>query len=131
MDCLCHSGKPYKDCCQPFHQGELPENAEQLMRSRYCGYANGLAGYIMETTHPESPQRKEKGGWLEEILKFGQTLSFDDLIIEEFIDGDLYATVTFVAKLSQRGQNVGFRETSLFEKVDGKWLYVSGEISAI
>lgn len=37
--CPCQSGKPYTECCQPFHlKTAFPETAEQLMRSRYAAY---------------------------------------------------------------------------------------------
>ena len=52
MNCPCCSGKPYENCCEPFHLAkENPENPEQLMRSRYTAFAKVLTDYLVETTH--------------------------------------------------------------------------------
>ncbi|MDD2950112.1 MAG: YchJ family metal-binding protein, partial [Sulfuricurvum sp.] len=53
--CPCHSGEKYKKCCQPYHKGILPSNAQKLMRSRYSAFALELSNYIMATTHPNNP----------------------------------------------------------------------------
>lgn len=37
--CLCFSGKPYRECCKPFHDGEKLPEPVQLMRARYAAYA--------------------------------------------------------------------------------------------
>ncbi|NDE82074.1 MAG: zinc chelation protein SecC, partial [Chlamydiia bacterium] len=56
ITCPCGTGNSYKLCCEPFHQGQLPDSALQLMRSRYSAYALCLPAYIISTTHPASPQ---------------------------------------------------------------------------
>lgn len=53
--CPCRSGKDYQHCCQPLHLGKnIPQNAEQLMRSRYCAFVTGDTHYIFATHSPES-----------------------------------------------------------------------------
>jgi len=54
--CPCCSLREYDLCCKPFHEGVLPENALQLMRSRYAAYVLNMPDYIVATTHPASPQ---------------------------------------------------------------------------
>lgn len=117
--CPCHSGKAYALCCGPYHQGKNPENALALMRSRYAAYALGLADYILETTHPQNPQVKNR----EQILIFSKQTEFCGLDILSFEDGEKIAYVTFKAHLRQNGQDAPLKEKSEFEKVDGKWLY--------
>lgn len=39
--CPCGSGQAFKDCCQRYHGGELPETPEKLMRSRFSAYVKG------------------------------------------------------------------------------------------
>jgi uncharacterized protein YchJ len=39
------------------------------------------------------------------------------------------ATVTFIAYLTQHQKDTSFKEKSRFEKVHGKWLYLSGQLS--
>lgn len=122
--CPCHSGKKYKQCCQPYHKGILPATAVLLMRSRYCAYALGLAEYIIRTTHPDnSDYTDDTSAWKESILTFCRTTPFTGLKITEFIDGETEAFVTFEARLGEHTMN----EESRFLKEGGKWLYESGE----
>lgn len=128
--CPCHSGKPYPECCKPYHTGErLPENALQLMRSRYAAYALHLVDYIIGTTHPDNPAYlSDKKRWKKEILShYGQT-NFYGLKIVDFIDGETEAFVTFTAYLKQDSHDVSFTERSRFLQVQEQWLYESGVI---
>lgn len=99
------------------------------MRSRYCAYALGLVDYIMDTTHPDHPDYDDnKAKWKKELAVFADNTRFNQLKVSEFIDGDRTATVTFTAYLRQADQDVSFTEKSTFEKVEGKWLYHSGQM---
>jgi SEC-C motif-containing protein len=121
--CPCHSGKKYKQCCQPYHKGILPSNAQKLMRSRYSAFSLGLADYIMATTHPDNPDyTQQQESWRESILNFSQTSRFLGLKIREFIDGENEAFVTFEAMLDSGI----LKEKSRFLKVEERWLYESG-----
>jgi SEC-C motif domain protein len=127
--CPCSSKALYHKCCKEYHDGKLPENALKLMRSRYSAFALKLCDYIIDTTHPENPAHEENlNAWRREILTFSAGTRFNFLDIVEFIDGDNEATVTFTANLNQHDQDVSFTEKSVFEKVNGKWLYKSGEL---
>lgn len=130
--CPCGSQKIYQECCQKYHQGILPENAELLMRSRYSAYALHHAPYIIATTHPKNSRyQNDLKKWTKEILEFSQNTLFEKLEVLEFEEGNEIAFVTFIAHLSQRGKVVSFKEKSRFEKVEGKWLYLSGEYQAL
>jgi len=125
--CPCHSGKKYKQCCQPYHKGIFPSTAEKLMRSRYSSFALDLAEYIMITTHPNnSDYTEEKENWRKSILDFSQNTQFVGLKILDFIDGENEAFVTFEALLDSGI----LKEKSRFLKEEGKWLYESGEFPA-
>ncbi len=127
--CLCGSEKNYPDCCGKYHQGELPETALQLMRSRYTAYAMDNPDYIITTTHPKNPgYRLDRELWTKEIHAFSQGTQFEKLDILDFTPGEKVAYVTFKAHLTQNGQDASFTERSRFEKVDGRWLYHSGII---
>jgi SEC-C motif domain protein len=123
--CPCHSGKKYKQCCQPYHKGILPSNAQKLMRSRYSAFVLGLSEYIMATTHPANPDfnNDDKVSWKQSIVEFSDTTRFLGLKITEFIDGESEAFVTFEALLDSGI----LKEKSRFLKVEGRWLYESGE----
>lgn len=124
--CPCHSGKKYKQCCQPYHKGILPSNALKLMRSRYSAYALGMVEYIIATTHPNNPDASiALSDWQKAIGDFAKTTYFRGLKILEYVDGEEEAFVTFEATLSDGIM----KEKSRFLKVEGKWLYESGVFS--
>ncbi|MCB1119317.1 MAG: zinc chelation protein SecC [Chlamydiia bacterium] len=114
--CPCHSNKLYKACCQPFHEGALPQTALQLMRSRYSAYALNLPDYILATTHPDSPQPTK-----ESLIHFSTTTTFAGLTILDSTE----TTVTFHAHLLQQNRDASFTEKSHFEKLHGRWYYHS------
>lgn len=126
--CPCFSGKKYDQCCQPYHQGRLPENALLLMRSRYSAYALNNPEYIIETTHPENPQyQSDKLLWKQEISHFAIHSQYRDLKIHEFKETGHAATVTFTAFISHDGKDATFTEKSFFEKRQERWLYRDGQ----
>ncbi|MES2273878.1 MAG: YchJ family metal-binding protein [Chlamydiota bacterium] len=123
--CPCCSGKPYEECCKPFHDGALPPTALALMRSRYSAYALKKARYIMETTHPQSPYfEKNRKNWETDILIFGTNYKFVKLEILDFSETQVH----FAAHLEQNGIPSVLEEKSHFQKIEGKWLYLNGEI---
>lgn len=114
--CLCHSGKSYKMCCLPLHEGRGAPTPLALMRSRYCAFALGLVNYLIETetTHQDRSA----------IEAFCREVDFLGLEIIEAVDD----WVVFRAILSKEGQDCSFTEKSYFQKIDGKWKYSAGEI---
>lgn len=94
------------------------------MRSRYAAYALGKIGYVMETTHVDSPQRRpDAGRWQRELERFVENTEFEGLVVMSTnIDGE-QGWVTFKANLTQGGMDASFIERSLFERVEGRWLY--------
>lgn len=128
VHCPCGTGKAYNKCCKPFHYGLPVPNAMLLMRSRYSAYAKHLPQYIMRTTHPASPHHNaDVAKWSQDILLFCQHTQFVKLDVEEFIDGEQTAYVRFTAHLRQHGVDFELQENSLFEKVNGHWLYLDKE----
>lgn len=128
--CPCSSGMSYALCCQPFHEGDLPKNALQLMRSRFSAYVMDKPDYIIATTHPANPQYSEnKLMWRRGISQFSQSSQFEKLEILDFKENDTLATVTFTAYLTQKGQDATFTEKSYFEKFKNRWLYRAGQLS--
>lgn len=124
--CPCFSGKAYAVCCKPLHEGAWPENALQLMRSRFSAYALNLPTYIIATTHPSSPlYETDLPAWKRKITAFSKNTSFLNLEILSFEENEMTATVTFTAYLSQGAHDATFTEKSHFEKLSGRWLYHS------
>ena len=120
--CLCGSLKSYETCCQRWHGGETPGDAEALMRSRYTAYVLKLEDYLLATWHPrtrppslslaQSPRR-----WL------GLKVLRHELLAEN------EALVEFVARYKASGRGRHLREASRFVRENGRWLYVDGDIS--
>ncbi len=126
--CPCSSGITYDKCCKRFHQGDLPENALQLMRSRYAAYAMDNPTYIIETTHPASPQYSEnKFSWKRNISQLFRSATFNKLDILDFKEQNCIATVTFTAHITQKDHDATFTEKSYFEKIGNRWLYRDGQ----
>jgi SEC-C motif-containing protein len=127
--CPCGTGKPYSACCQPFHSGTLPDSALELMRSRYSAYALCLPAYIIATTHPANPHfNSHLAQWTQDISEFCKHTEFKKLQILDAEEKDSLATVTFTAYLIQNKKDASFTEKSSFEKVNGKWLYLNGQL---
>jgi SEC-C motif-containing protein len=120
--CPCGSGRACEACCGRFHAGEPAPDAETLMRSRYSAFVLGREDYLRATWHPEtcpdsldldaSPRPK----WLGLTVKAHTPLDAT------------HATVEFVARYKLNGRAFKLHETSRFERVEGRWLYVDGEI---
>lgn len=119
-NCPCGSGRIYETCCGRHHTGVPAPDAERLMRARYSAYVKRLESYLVDTWHPASrPAALELDAapppqWL------GLTVKAHDVI-----DTD-HATVEFVARYKLNGRAFRMHETSRFERVDGRWLYVDG-----
>ena len=127
--CPCCSGNLYSSCCKHFHEGSLPQNALELMRSRYSAYALALVDYIIETTHPANSQYlDDKLSWRQEIALFSQSSIFHKLKILDFKENKSGATVIFTAYISQGDDDMTFTEKSYFEKINHRWLYKSGQV---
>jgi len=117
--CPCGSGFDYASCCGPLHRGAaLAETAEQLMRSRFSGFAVGDAAYLLRTWHsstrPESLDLDPGQRWVRlevlEAVKGGES--------------DPTGTVEFRAVYRQAGQTDELHERSRFVRESGAWVYV-------
>lgn len=130
MICPCCSGHEYEVCCALFHRGALPENALQLMRSRFSAYALNMPDYLIATTDPASPNYSEnKFSWKRSLSHFSQNTEFQQLKILDFKESGLFATVVFVAVIAQGGSDATFTERSYFERSRGRWYYRNGEVA--
>ncbi|MEU8028471.1 YchJ family metal-binding protein [Streptomyces sp. NPDC049099] len=116
--CPCGLPQPYDACCGRFHAGAAAApTAELLMRSRYCAFVKGDAGYLLRTWHPRTRPGR---------LDLDPRMKWTGLEILDATDGSAFhttGTVTFRA--SYRGGSL--HERSRFERVDGAWVYVDGD----
>lgn len=92
------------------------------MRSRYTAYTLGDAAYLMATWHPAT---RPESLVLDEAPR-PKWLGLD-VTRHELVDAD-HAVVEFVARYKVGGRAHRMHETSRFERVEGHWLYVDGEV---
>jgi SEC-C motif-containing protein len=128
--CPCNSGKKYKKCCKQIHDGILnPQNALELMISRYSAYAVHRCDYIIQTTHKTNEQfMHDINHWFDEIAEFSRNTIFVGLKILDYNEMNEEAYVTFQAKLQQNGNHFSLTEQSRFIKENEKWYYQQAEI---
>lgn len=120
--CPCGSGKAYAQCCGPYHAGVCePATAEALMRSRYSAFVLQKRDWLMQTWAPE--QRPAE-------LTLDSTVRWLGLRIKSHcVIDDNHATVHFVARArGAQGRAWRQEEISRFERRQGRWLYVDGDI---
>lgn len=133
-ECPCGSGQRYRACCRRFHEGDEPEDAVALMRSRYAAYALGEVGYLWRTLDPEHPDRsRPEGEVIRELRAFSQATRFARLRVLDHDEGEAGepARVLFHAELYQSGKERSFAELSLFRRREDGWRYHSGETRAM
>lgn len=118
--CPCFSGKPYIECCQPYHSKVVfAPTPEQLMRSRYSAYASHLVAYLWETTHPAKRHLYSKA----DIEKWAKENHWTKLEIVAAKND----VVEFKAFYQHGLKEFIHHERSVFKKDAGKWYYFSGE----
>jgi len=125
LPCPCGSGRTLQACCGRYHAGELAgqaPDAEALMRSRYSAFVLDRLDYLLASWHPDtrpaSIEPNEPGlRWLGLEVKRHQRQDAD------------HATVEFVARSKLGGRAHRLHEVSRFERIDGRWYYLDGNLS--
>lgn len=122
-ECPCGSGAEYQHCCAPLHQkASLAETAESLMRSRYSAYVLQLSDYLRYSWHPQTrPEGEFDGNTRWQGLEIVQTRLGQS--------GDKLAYVEFIARFTTNEGEGSLHELSRFQRFDGRWVYVDGEIN--
>ena len=125
--CPCGNSRPFPQCCEPAILGDtLAASAEALMRSRYCAYVLENWRYLYKTWHPQTrPTRKELSR-----SESTQWLRLEIVKTEGGGHQDTHGTVEFIAHFRLGSEAHSLHEVSQFEKIQGKWLYVEGDILA-
>ncbi|MEG1585423.1 MAG: YchJ family protein [Bacteroidales bacterium] len=125
--CPCGSGEYYENCCGPIIKGEIAApTAERLMRSRYTAFTLADGEYLMKSWHPRTRDLNEK----ESIRKWAKSVKWIGLQIRGKQAGgenDLTGIVSFRARFLEKGKINQIIEESVFEKIDGNWVYVTGK----
>ncbi len=126
LPCLCGSDFQYSACCKLFHSNKKsPATAEDLMRSRYTGYAMRNEAYLLETwdisTRPrEIDFSKENVIWTKlEIVS-----------IKKGGENHTKGIVEFKAYYRADSEQYVLNELSRFKKSAGHWVYVDGVVKS-
>lgn len=125
--CPCKSGRAYRDCCKPFHDGAEPPDPETLMRSRFSAFALGDGAYLFRTLHPDNALRaRPKDDVVRELSRAKQSMRYQGLAIHDVdVDGDR-GRVLFTARVFEKGRDRSFVELSEFRRAEGGWRYADG-----
>ena len=94
------------------------------MRSRYSAYVLGLESYLMQTWHPD--YRPAKLGLADEVP--AKWLGLEIKCHKS--NDEANAIVEFIARYKLRGKAYRLHEISRFSMLDGRWLYLDGELKS-
>ena len=120
--CPCGRELEYSNCCGRYlNGGEVPASAEQLMRSRYCGFVLCDEPYLLATWHPD---KRPSAVRLDDTQRW---LGLSIRATEGGGPGDSKGIVEFVARFKVDGRGHRLHEISRFEKIDGCWYYLDGQ----
>lgn len=124
--CPCSSGNSFADCCEPIISGRKEAlTALELMRSRYTAFTVANVDYLLRShavkTRPVK-DRKNIERWAKSVKWMGLSI----LQIEAGDTTDETGYVEFKATFLENGQPGQIHEKSLFQRENGKWVYVSG-----
>ena len=144
VDCACGVKQSYKECCQPYHNGDkVSESPEWCLRSRYTAFAYRLPEYIIRTTDKtNSDYNADKIKW---ARKLNKEQMFDDFKFfglevgevedgasedEEYLNMRVSLMPLDAAGLNKQPDPMVFSERSRFLKhpKSGAWLYAAGEV---
>jgi SEC-C motif-containing protein len=106
------------------------KTAEALMRARYSAYVTNSIDFLMDTlikSEGDDTAEADVEGtrtWSEQSTWNGLTI----VRTEKGGEGDSEGVVEFEADYTRHGLRDKYHETASFKKVDGKWLYETGEV---
>lgn len=103
--------------------GQVPApTAEALMRSRYSAFATGNADWLGASWHPA---RRPPDTSVDSTVRW---LGLRIVRVEAGGPDDDAGVVEFIARCKRNGRAHRMHEVSVFERVDGHWVYVEGEV---
>ena len=124
QQCPCGTGSPLSRCCQPLLAGtKRAVTALEHMRSRYTAFTLNDAAYLAASWHPSTRPAD---------VTVPAGIEWRRLRIRDTQLGgpdDVTGAVEFVAHFrTQDGTRDFLHERSRFERQDGRWVYVDGEL---
>jgi len=124
--CPCGSDLLFANCCEPFISGKKDaKTAQELMRSRYTAFTQANVDYLMRSHSAKTRPIKERKSiekWAKSVIWMGLTI----VRTQAGEASDEIGYVEFKALYLENGKPEQIHEKSLFQRENGKWLYVSG-----
>lgn len=122
--CPCASGQAYEICCGPVIAGQPAASAEALMRSRYTAFVTKQLDHILASQSAAISVDFDRPA-IEQMAAACQWHSLQ--VINSREQGDR-GEVEFVLNFAIEGQLLQQAERSAFQRIDGRWQYVGGEV---
>ena len=121
QECPCGSVFPYTDCCGILIRGTtVADTAEDLMRSRYTAHVVKEWDYLVQTRR--SDERKD----LQDLATANKGVEWKKLEVWHSHKGgqaDEEGEVTYSATFEKDGKTETLKETAIFLKEKGRWVY--------
>jgi SEC-C motif-containing protein len=127
--CPCGSGLEFAECCELIHLGKAKaETAEALMRARYSAYVTANVDFLGESLDEEGREAFDADS-AREWAENATWQSFEVVSVEGGTADDDDGLVEFRAVYETNGSMQEHHERSYFQKIDGKWCFIDGEVS--
>ncbi len=123
--CPCGSGQDLDTCCGPIIAGVPASTPQALMRSRYTAFVLGKLDHVDRTHALEIREDFNRA----EAERSVQECEWQGLEVKSASENGDEGTVEFVARFKRGAQEFVQHELARFNRRDGRWLYVSGEIN--
>lgn len=126
--CPCSDDRDYLSCCRPYHTFQnRPSTPEKLMRSRYSAYALQNYDYIAKTMCGKASENVDMAQ-VAQNLQGCTWVSLSVLDAPTVLPNQEKGEVEFVAQYAFEDEIFTLHERSLFQKIDGQWFYIDGEL---
>lgn len=127
LQCPCGSGQNLSGCCARYHNGNLPNSAEELMRSRYSAYVLGLVDYLVSSTLPVQQTQLDRAAisaWSSQSQWLGLEVQSQQMLSAE----PAHAWVSFIARWQDQDGKHAQQERSAFVQINQRWYFLDPSV---
>jgi SEC-C motif-containing protein len=127
--CPCGSTLTLENCCGPIIAGQPAPTADVLMRARYTAFVTKQIGDFLLDTLAEEKRAAFDRREVELSARDAEGLGFEVRAVTGGGLEDDEGTVEYVARFRIRKNVQAHHELASFRRVDGRWLYVDGQVN--